>query len=325
MGQRANIVIIQGGNWSLYYDHWCANLLDVELFWGPEAATAFAMNRAPLDDRNDWLDECWGEGGAIIDHDKRTLLWFGGGDILYDVALRRAHIALMQRQWSDWRIEWALGDIAELGAYVGVPMETFLVTREPDARDRFRLSTEYPEDTNALVTVRKSGKTTATQLYGDPEAIEFGIAQLPSLLDFPRSSSLDWQGEMPQNGLHLDLDERRLFYWSATPVVAFEQRVRQGWPGWRCEWLRDRYEEHLRLASLDIRLPHRDLADLQRACIAHVRRWCDHEASNPARELASMLPNTAISHWTEEARGSVGSAQQKFSILDALERELPVE
>jgi hypothetical protein len=41
MGQRANLLIIESGRGTLYYDHWCANRLDDELFWGPEEALHF--------------------------------------------------------------------------------------------------------------------------------------------------------------------------------------------------------------------------------------------------------------------------------------------
>ena len=99
MGQRANLVIYKNRDWSLYYDHWCANRLDIELFWGPESATEFVKQRSPLDDRDDWLDEVWCEGGALIDHDSQLLLWFGGEDIIYDIPLRRAFLELMTYRW----------------------------------------------------------------------------------------------------------------------------------------------------------------------------------------------------------------------------------
>jgi hypothetical protein len=31
MEQRANLVVVNDGDWQLYYDHWCANRLDIEL------------------------------------------------------------------------------------------------------------------------------------------------------------------------------------------------------------------------------------------------------------------------------------------------------
>ncbi len=40
-------------------------------------ASIFIEQRPPLQNRNDWLDEVWCEGGAVLDEDKQALLWFG--------------------------------------------------------------------------------------------------------------------------------------------------------------------------------------------------------------------------------------------------------
>lgn len=109
MGQRANLVIVRRGDWRLYYDHWCANRLDIELFWGPRLAAELIEQRAPLDDRQGWLDEVWCEGAAVLDEDRQVLLWFGGEDVLYDIPLRRAFLELMRCQWPGWEVRWGPG------------------------------------------------------------------------------------------------------------------------------------------------------------------------------------------------------------------------
>jgi hypothetical protein len=67
MGQRANLLIIESGRGTLYYDHWCANRLDDELFWGPEEALHFIRQRDPIG-ADGWLDEVWCEGAAVVRH-----------------------------------------------------------------------------------------------------------------------------------------------------------------------------------------------------------------------------------------------------------------
>jgi hypothetical protein len=89
VGQRANLVSRNHGGWTLHYSHWAANRLDVELFWGPEHAREFIESQTQVN-RDDWLDTNWCEGAALLDTDERTLLWWGGEDILYDVPLRRS-------------------------------------------------------------------------------------------------------------------------------------------------------------------------------------------------------------------------------------------
>ncbi|HJW92891.1 MAG TPA: hypothetical protein VJ901_04675 [Thermoanaerobaculia bacterium] len=106
MGQRANLIVIEHGQRTVYYDHWCANRLDDELFWGPEEALHFIRQREPAGDGG-WLDEVWCEGAALLDLDRRDLLFFGGEDVLYDVRLRRVHLDLLRRQWDGWTVRWA--------------------------------------------------------------------------------------------------------------------------------------------------------------------------------------------------------------------------
>lgn len=319
MGQRANLVIVRNGDWRLFYDHWCANRLDVELFWGPELASSFIEQREPLADRDGWLDEVWCEGGAILDWDARVLTWFGGEDITCDVPLRRVFFELMQRQWPGWQLRWATGAIVELGAYLHLPAEKFLVNRG-DQSGEFKVLTEYPEDNDTLLTVRRSGRTAVARIYGDEDALAAGSAQLPTLLGVATEASLVWTGNMPIGGLHIDVDARSLHYWRANPTCAMGERVASAWPGWRAESLGDRFEAHLELAQADCRLPHRPASELQREILDHLRRCCTHDGRNPAREIAATIGATKISPWTDEVRGSVGDEPYKLGVLDALER-----
>jgi hypothetical protein len=106
MGQRANLIIAGPEGYDLYYSHWRANTLPTDLFWGPEYAQAFVRIQRPVD-QDGWLDTIWSEGGAVIDTARRTLLLYGGEDILYDVPLRRMYLELLQTVWANWTIRWA--------------------------------------------------------------------------------------------------------------------------------------------------------------------------------------------------------------------------
>ncbi|NUP05742.1 MAG: hypothetical protein HOW73_06745 [Polyangiaceae bacterium] len=319
MGQRANLVIVRDGEWKLFYDHWCANRLDVELFWGPELAVEFIEQRKHVEDRFGWLDEVWCEGGAVLDEDTRVLTWFGGEEVAFDVPLRRALFELMANQWPGWQLRWATGGIAELGACVGLPAERFLTEREPDGA--FTLLTEYPEDNDTLLTVRQDGRTLVAQICGEVDGLAAGSGLLPQLLAFPRTASLRWRGDMPTGGVHIDVEERGLYYWLANPVCAIERRVQAAWPGWTTECLQDRFEVHLGLARADVHLPDRPPRELYRSLLDTLRRCHAHERQNPARELAATMGASSINPWTEESRGSVGAPDRKLELLHALEKK----
>ncbi|MBX7220253.1 MAG: hypothetical protein K1Y36_09940 [Blastocatellia bacterium] len=317
MGQRANLVIVQQHNWHLYYDHWCANRLDIELFWGPRLARKFIEQRKPLPNHQDWLDEVWCEGAVVLDEDRKILLWYGGEDIKYDIPLRRAFLNLMKNQWPDWSIRWATGGIVEIGAYVGIPEELFLV--KSTSQSGFMILTEFPDDNDTLVTIQQQGRCLAGQIYGSEEALGLGPSQLPILQEAAREPMLVWFGEMPVGGLHVEVETRTLHYWRALPAEALEERVQRGWSGWKTVWLKDDFEEHLRLASMVIQLPHRDFTDLQRQVLGSLRARCTHEAVNPVREIAARYESAEINPLTDVNRSSVGSEIEKLRLLEALE------
>lgn len=328
MGQRANIAVVRGGERTLYYDHWAANRLDVELFWGPAAATAFAEQREPLADPRDWLDEVWGEGGAVIDHDRRDLLWFGGEDLIYELPLRRAHLALMRRVWPGWTVRWAAGGMLELGAALGAEPARILTGGDFD-------ETFWPEGErgppDTLVTVRRGGRTRVGRVYGGGRALAAGDRGEPVLRAAARSRTMAWSDDFPFAGVHLDADARTLGYWLVGPLSDAEARIARAWPGWRCVSWGDAFECHLEVASdVEIALPPIDLAAEQRRWLGELRRRLARPADNPARRSAEALAAAGrgpieLNPWTDVSRGSVGSRTEKLRLLDALEAALPIE
>ncbi|MCO5994807.1 hypothetical protein [Actinoallomurus rhizosphaericola] len=97
MGNRANFVLVDDTGWRLYYDHWAANQICSVLVAGPEAATRFItaqLRRAP----DEWLNDVWGEGGAVVDHRTRRLVFFGD-DLMMDLPPKRAFLRLLPLTW----------------------------------------------------------------------------------------------------------------------------------------------------------------------------------------------------------------------------------
>ncbi|WP_289138437.1 hypothetical protein [uncultured Brevibacillus sp.] len=119
MGQRANLIVVRDNTYDLYYSHWCANTLPKDLFWGEQYAIQYIEMQTRVDESG-WLDDVWAEGGAVLDVDKKKLVFYGGEDILYNIPLRNLYLKLMRKiwhaydlpnlseqlsvKWSDWEV-----------------------------------------------------------------------------------------------------------------------------------------------------------------------------------------------------------------------------
>ncbi|MFZ0832516.1 MAG: hypothetical protein WAM92_05420 [Mycobacterium sp.] len=76
MGNRANFVVVKDQNWQLYYSHWAGCRMLDALIGGPAFALRYAQSLRPCA-KDDWVDPSWADGGAVIDLDRRRLLFFG--------------------------------------------------------------------------------------------------------------------------------------------------------------------------------------------------------------------------------------------------------
>jgi hypothetical protein len=270
VGQRANLIVVEGGVYQLFYSHWCANTLHRDLFWGPEHALAFIRIQRPVV-VSGWLDNVWAEGGALIDLDSRNFVLYGGEDVLYDMPLRRVYLELLAKTWAGWMVHWAYEGIAELADYVGYPRDKVL-TKPVCESSVFELNPPEQRDwTNLVASVCfQDGTIRIFPLAGDLAAY---LASGPKLADnVPRSGGLDrlnldeWTKEFPGGGFHLELSARRLDFWAARDVPGLEECVTRDWSGWVVCWHRDVYEAQLERTEGLLCFPIPDREELLERC-----------------------------------------------------------
>lgn len=234
-------MLVDEHGWRLHYSHWAAAHLHRYLLPGPAAACEFVAAQMETDE---WLDDVWGEGGALIDMVRRRLVWFGNLDGL---AFRRAVHRLLRETWPGWSVEWAHGGLGDIAAAVGVPRAA---VGSPEPLDSATLSLAEPggaqvepneQGFDDLVTVSRSDGLRVWVLDG-VDVDEHPAARGPGLLDAlpgpgARGASLPAQ---PARGLHVDPAARTI------------------WAGWSVDFRGDRYEDHLTLTSGAVTVPPED-------------------------------------------------------------------
>ncbi|MDN5932990.1 MAG: hypothetical protein L0I24_18315 [Pseudonocardia sp.] len=122
MGHRANLVLVERGTATVYYDHWAARDLSDHLVLGPDYTERWVRQQDPVGEHPNggWLDEIWASGGLSVDLDRRRLVWF---DLpaLNEPGRRQVIDAMLDRTWPGWTVRYAERGIGDVAEAAGVP------------------------------------------------------------------------------------------------------------------------------------------------------------------------------------------------------------
>lgn len=292
MGQRANLVLVEDGKQTLYYNHWCANTLDMDLFWGPEYATDFIRIQREVDETG-WLDSVWAEGAVVLDHDKKILLFYGGEDTLYEIPLRRVYLRLLARVWQGWDIRWAYEGLADIVDYVSYPRNNVIADREPEVNCSLK-APEKAEWTTTVASVRFADGT--LHFYPLQEYIEEYLFCGPALLTenaqsegVPSLFTDEWGLDffLPRCGFCVDVQKHLLDYWSVSISSGAPDQIARIWSGWAVNWHRDAFEFQLEAAQGRLRFPAFSQDSLREKVVTELLSY------TPARSSADFLRRAA--------------------------------
>jgi hypothetical protein len=295
VGQRANLLIVEDGQYQLFYSHWCANTLPRDLFWGPQYAVKFIRMQREVDESG-WLDEVWAEGAAIVDVDKQTLLLFGGENILYDVPLRRVYLELLSRTWKTWHIRWTYEGVAAIADYVGYPRTKVLSTREEEVA----CSLAPPKEkgwTDIVASIRwAKDQVRLYPLAGDPEAYLFSGPSLLNLAEVARGLDRlpldEWTSDFPTGGFHIEVPSQTVEFWTAKDAPDVVARVAKHWSDWTVRWHQDAYEFQAERAKGLLRFPSPSRDSLEKQVVEVL-------LSEPGRSSVDLVLEIAERHRAE--------------------------
>jgi hypothetical protein len=299
MGQRANLIIVTNGSAEICYTHHRANTLDQDLFWGPSYAQGFIRMQQPVPDGR-LLDEVWAEGGAVMDLDRRYLLWFGAEDLQADVPLRRMHHRLMSHLWTGWHIDWASEGALDLARYIGSPQSSVLRTENEPSNHNI--------DARLLVKPKEKPKwDVVASVCFCPKKFRFcsaSVWRLSTLLfcgspvvDAMRENDLPTQLQLlrhfPRAGVHIDTMDRAIHFWLSSWSADILRRTKESWPGWSVHWHKDRFESHMEQTEERLQFPCRGdgalLADLRSLLL---RPNSEQSGAESVAEIAKLLTGT---------------------------------
>jgi len=289
MGNRANLVIVENGDWTLHYAHWAGCCMLDALAFGPEHAVRYIRAHEPRPELG-WTDPDWADGGTIVDLDRRRLLFFGE-ELAATMPERRAMFDVLRLMWPEYSIGWAYGGTDELVDYLGADRHW--------TRDRPGVKLERVGDRFGLChlvsVLDADGELRMWQLKWGYSAAWQGPAMLNTL---PYKGVKQLRRTMiPESGVHVDVEKQTVGVWTTWESRGLFDLMPERWPGWRTECWDDRYEEQVRRCGGALRVPSLDLV----AGLATVRHWLHQRVfqaceDGPAGAIAGLAKTFDPAH-----------------------------
>lgn len=295
MGNRANFVVVKDRAWQLYYSHWAGCRILDALIGGPDLALRYAqaLRRCA---RDQWVAPLWADGGAVVDLDRRRVLFFGD-ELMVEMAERRALMEVLATVWPGYSIGWAYDGTTELAGYVGaeLPPRTWVM------RPELRLARNRNTLCHIVSLVDATGQIRMWPLWWDLSMAWHG----PALMDMlpGRGMRSVTRGKIPESGLHIDVPRKTLGAWQTADTMGIFQALPQLWDGWQTECWEDRFEEQVRRSQGALRVPEVDwtagVDSAQQRIRDRVFQGFEDSPAGRVRALAELLaplrPGLAVS------------------------------
>jgi hypothetical protein len=281
MGNRANFVIVKDQDWQLYYSHWGGCRMLDALIGGPELALRYAASLRRCE-KNEWCDPMWADGGAVVDLDRRRVLFFGE-PLMVEMNERRALMDVLASVWPDYEICWAYDGTEELAGYVGARLGPTRWDRQPTlklARGRKHLC-------HLISVVDADGQLRFWPLWWHLSKAWHG----PALLDKLPGPGIRRirLGKIPEGGAHIDVRRKTLGAWQTADTMGFFHALPELWPGWQTEVWEDRFEEHVNRCAGALRVPELDVVAGIDSAETRVReRVFESFEDSPAGHIAKL-------------------------------------
>lgn len=326
MGHRANLILVTESNYELYYSHWSLSL-PIDMFWGPEYALDYIKNFERREN-DQWLDDVWAEGGALVDPYQKVMILFGGESLDQNILLFYTYLELIQEVWTGWEVRWAYEGILELADYVKYPRSLLESQHDTPLSDNNKFSLKAPinkEWVDSIGSIRT--KDGALHFYPLEQSANLYLHRGKELLqEVELEKGLDhfvyseWSSIFPDSGFHIDIPKKTIHYWSFFESNNMHKQLKLQWPDWKIIWNKNNFHPHLLLTEGKLQLPEIDQFERWRQLAKYLMLGSSYD---PVKQLKSVLENiaaeaesiyvhpSALHHPTEEL-----STEQKQAVFD---------
>lgn len=300
MGSRLGVIVKNVSGWEIYYDHWAAQSIGVDIALDGFEATLRRVRRMTpmgIDTPQEWTGATWIEGTLLIDLTTQTVTWAEESEGLY---LPRLINALTERTWPGWTAVWSSEGTRGVLAAVGVDPGTLFTstgctTMSPDYSAE-SLVEGGVNDFDMLSVALEGGRIVQWWAGGFLEDVAClgpsGVRHV-ALKMLERSAEGEClvrgghaDDERPTMGIHIDYGTRTLRWWSLMDEGFGQEEFAALWPGWLVESMGDNYEWHENIIGRELRGWQEDVVECREQFIRDIAQGA---RPNPMLSAAGHL------------------------------------
>ena len=260
MSEPAIFGLIRDGQTRYYADRWAVVFLHREIMYGPDDFEAWVTQ---LDELDYWEEECC--GGAVVDFDRKKLLWCGGGQSLQVPRVNNVYNRLLQAAWPSFEVGYAHQGMKDLAEAVGVEDggEWYGEERPEDVREAARMYEDEDEDEDdeeeherfdeddirAWVTIVEADGAIRhrhlDQLSED--LLKASNGPLLALMELPPDEVPP--EEVVAEGMWLDQANQAIGLWGGHSLKLRLPEIESAWQDWSVQWADHGYEQQCEVAG----------------------------------------------------------------------------
>ncbi|MFD3162512.1 hypothetical protein [Herpetosiphon sp. NSE202] len=331
MGHRANLVIVTETSYELYYDHWIANTLPFQVFWGPEHALKLIRLQAQHEP-DQWTDPYSIEAGILIDPFKQVVLLFGCENEPLDLSKQAILVECMGYQWPSWKIQWAYRKMYDFALYLGI-FDDFC-QRFPLIYDRKERMAQVEPPQFQVLAADARVLTLLSIRFNDGQVYFFPLHEdVFNLLYTPlqafdglhphliyQTFDLSLMHKELVDCLHLDLQQQVVHVWSAD-INPNLQLLPHPWPGWRLHHYGYDFNQYQQLVDQQVTLPIVDYAAAWDAIKTNLFNSDQNQAFNFFTEIIAQSKAQSIQIYPDTLKHHEYhlSLEQREALLAATE------
>lgn len=260
MSEPALFVFIQGGEKRYFYDRWAAPIFMRELMWGPEALQRWLTDDDELETFTDEI-----AAGAVIDFDRRHMVWYGECDALDLPRLESAINRMISAAWPGFEVAYAVDGEADLAAAAGEPDADEYESSDPlDERpeilemagsldpddqldglvdedgDEIDLSIEEDEMRAWVTLIGPSGAVGHRQLHLLSGDLIRNLDNVVRRLDVSAVDEIPSES-MCSEGMWIDETKKEIGLWGTKSTKRILRDLEKCWSDWSVQWVDDGY------------------------------------------------------------------------------------